>query len=1585
MINIMKRSVFIFFCLLFINILFISADSCSTLISCDYSKISGGQYHTCGIRANDSRVLCWGRGSSGQLGDGGTSYNSIPTLITDLSEYVSISAGNLHTCGIRKNDSRVLCWGEGNLGQLGDGSTGDNLIPNFINDTSAYSSISAGGYHTCGIRANDSRVLCWGEGVYGMLGDGNANVHNVLNPILTTDSSAYKSLDTISDFTCGIRANDSRVLCWGRGDYGKLGDGNISVHNVPNPILITDFSEYNEISTGAFHTCGIRTSDSRVLCWGRGISGRLGDGITSDHSVGNPTLTQDSSASRDLNLGFSHNCVIRKSDSRILCWGYGFLGQLGNGGTADKSVPTLTTDVSAYTILTTGAQHSCGVRTNDSRVLCWGEGSDGQLGDGSIIVHKILSPNLIIDSSGYSTDETCGFSCISNSCGDGVIIGGEECDDNNIVNGDGCSSTCIIEINPCFGDCGYFKLSSGIYHSCAIRNNDSRVLCWGRSYYGSIGDGRIDDHNVYSPILSTDTSGYLSINAGGYHTCGLRDDKRVLCWGLGTNGQLGNGDLLRKGDPTLTADTSEYLSVSAGIYHSCGIRANDSRVLCWGNNNYGQLGNGTIGGQKTTPTLTVDTSAYKSVSAGNSYTCGIRANDSRVLCWGSEESGRLGNNRSGFGSVPNPILTMDDSKYLQVSTGYYHTCGIREDGRVLCWGWGVYGVLGNGDTSFFSPEVRVPTLTVDSSKYKKVILQRYNTCGIREDGRVLCWGRGEFGALGNGGNSDTGIPTLISDSLEYSHVGSGWYHTCGIREDGRVLCWGRSLFGQLGDGISIDHRVYIPNLTSDTSQYVFSVDFCNLVCVSCGNGIKESSEQCDDNNLVNGDGCSSICIIEVFNFSSTSCDDLKISTGWSHTCGIRKNDSRVLCWGKGNYGQLGDGSTAVHNNLNPNITKDTSAYLSVSAGGYQTCGIRTSDRRVLCWGYGKYGALGDGDIDGHNVANPTLTIDSSAYLAVSAGDYNHVCGIRANDSRVLCWGYGNFGQLGNGGFSTLGNPTLINDTSAYKSISAGDYYTCGIRKNDSRVLCWGFGGNGELGDGQTLVVQLNPNVTTDTSEYKSISANSPSCGIRKNDSRVLCWGFGGDGQLGDGGTENNLIPTLTTDTSAYKKIATGDYHSCGIRANDSRVLCWGDGGDGELGNGGFINLNNPTLTSDISAYVQISAGSYDTCGTRLNDTRILCWGLNDNGQLGTGNTNELFIPTLTTDISSYASNNLSCDLVNASNNCGNGIVEGSEECDDNNLVNGDGCSNVCILQPEAYFVNSNGQRITEAYIGEKVYLMVNNTGILNGSFEIFEDDPAFDDEIRTGINAISGAFSNVGFGMVLGEWTITEEDYSKTNDYDGFYFTINGYESGKLTVLVQDSTAECKDYENKISCNSCDNFGCNAAENNVNEKVFKAYPEVWNNTRCGDEILVPGLCNYLMQCKCVWDDILNACSYTWEFIPGLDCGSTPIIGLCSYSENSNDNCEDGFLEYSWTTIWSWGADNGYADFNNGPSNNINNYFLQNGLYYYDPLKLSRNCVGGSNIIPCSAKIRIPFFGFYNFIITIFLIVGIYYLIYLRKN
>src|SRR3989339_247412 len=157
----------------------------------------------------------------------------------------TISTGNLHTCGIRANDSRVLCWGEGANGRLGDEGTGDNTVPNITTDNSPYSSVSAGYKHTCGIRANDSRVLCWGYGGSGRLGDGDSTSHNVSNPNLTTDSSAYLSVSSgISSHTCGIRANDGRVLCWGDGGYYQTGDGGTTDNTVPT--LTSDSSPYKK-------------------------------------------------------------------------------------------------------------------------------------------------------------------------------------------------------------------------------------------------------------------------------------------------------------------------------------------------------------------------------------------------------------------------------------------------------------------------------------------------------------------------------------------------------------------------------------------------------------------------------------------------------------------------------------------------------------------------------------------------------------------------------------------------------------------------------------------------------------------------------------------------------------------------------------------------------------------------------------------------------------------------------------------------------------------------------------------------------------------------------------------------------------------------------------------------------------------------------------------------------------------------------------------------------------------------------------------------------------------------------------------
>ena len=214
---------------------------------------------------------------------------------------------------------------------------------------------------------------------------------------------------------------------------------------------------------------------------------------------------------------------------------------------------------------------------------------------------------------------------------------------------------------------------------------------------------------------------------------------------------------------------------------------------------------------------------------------------------------------------------------------------------------------------------------------------------------------------------------------------------------------------------------------------------------------------------------------------------------------------------------------------------------------------------------------------------------------------------------------------------------------------------------------------------------------------------------------------------------------------------------------------------------------------------------------------------------------------------------------------------------------------------------------------------------------------------------------------------------------------ITAKTSDFLKILIPYITPWCSNYVDESSCNNCNYVGCSAAENSLNEDIFQENPDLWNNTRCWDYIednLTS--CIYQLSCNCIWDNLANKCNYAWGLNPVIDCNSSyPKIGICLYNRNVFDDCEDRFLEYSWTTNWVWGADNGYTDYNNGPSSNINDYALEGTTYYYDPFKLSEKCIGGANIILCPEQVQLPFFGFYNFIITFFLIVGIYF-IYLTK-
>src|SRR3989339_96338 len=775
----------------------------------------------------------------------------------------TISTGNLHTCGIRANDSRVLCWGEGANGRLGDEGTGDNTVPNITTDNSPYSSVSAGYQHTCGIRQNDSRVLCWGYGDFGQLGDGNSTSHNVLNPNLTTDSSAYSSVSSgISSHTCGIRANDSRVLCWGDSGSGKLGDGQASTDRT-SPYPTTDNSSYSSVSAGYSHTCGIRTNDSRILCWGQGDYGQLGDGSTSAHYSSDPNVTTDSSAYANINAGDYHTCGIRANDSRVLCWGTGDDGQVGDGTSTERTNPTLTSDTSAYSSISAGGDnalgrsHTCGIRASDGRVLCWGDGGYYQTGDGGTTDNTV--PTLTSDSSpykkGFSSGEEILISILGNSFLNKNNIWKLSCraydfteysswmNSSTVTISDGRSpimvinspqnityttSTIIFNITATdesgVGVCKYSldeatnKSMTNITASqwnatnSSMTNQTHTVKFYCNDSLGNMGDTqtifRINNNPIVQTATINSTTNKSNESIKGYCNATDTDGDDLIYQYQWYNGSTVyyNGTLFKED------------SISASFEYTCGIRASDSRVLCWGDSLYGQLGDGQTTFDMNTSTLTTDTSAYSSISAGYQHTCGIRVNDSRVLCWGETANGRVGDGQTTTDRT-SPYQTTDSSAYSSVSAGSLHTCGIRaNDSRVLCWGESLYGRLGDGQNGV---DVLNPNVTTDNSSYFSVSAGGYHSCGIRaNDSRVLCWGYGLYGQVGNSGTTDNLIPNVTTDASSYKSASAGYYHSCGIRaNDSRVLCWGYGNYGQLGDGNNTSHSVLRPNITTDSSPY----------------------------------------------------------------------------------------------------------------------------------------------------------------------------------------------------------------------------------------------------------------------------------------------------------------------------------------------------------------------------------------------------------------------------------------------------------------------------------------------------------------------------------------------------------------------------------------------------------------------------------------------------------------------------------------------------------------------------------------------------------------------------------------------
>ena len=353
--------------------------------------ISAGAIHSCALTSlSGGGVRCWGQNSSGQLGDGTTTDRLTPTDVPGLSGVSAVAAGNTHTCALIASNGGVVCWGGNAVGQLGSGTGGGGLTPVSVVDVSTTPitgvvSISAGFNHTCAL-FSDGGVQCWGYGGGGQLGDGSFSTRNY-----AADVSGYTSgvsrISAGAEHTCLVVAATHDIKCFGDNMWGGLGDGTTTSQGSPVSVVGIP-STAQEVASGNGFTCA-KLQDGSLRCWGANGSGSVGDGTVSETSAPVTVSYIGTDGALIAAGGYASAagadrfaCATLNSTGQVMCWGRGNEGQLGNGGTFSSTTPTLVSAISGVVALATGGGHAC-AWIGTCTVKCWGENTRGSVGDGT--------------------------------------------------------------------------------------------------------------------------------------------------------------------------------------------------------------------------------------------------------------------------------------------------------------------------------------------------------------------------------------------------------------------------------------------------------------------------------------------------------------------------------------------------------------------------------------------------------------------------------------------------------------------------------------------------------------------------------------------------------------------------------------------------------------------------------------------------------------------------------------------------------------------------------------------------------------------------------------------------------------------------------------------------------------------------------------------------------------------------------------------------------------------------------------------------------------------------------------------------
>jgi alpha-tubulin suppressor-like RCC1 family protein len=335
------------------------------------------------------------------------------------------------------------------------------------------------------------------------------------------------------------------------------------------------------------------------------------------------------------------------------------------------------------------------------------------------------------------------------------------------------------------------SISAGAYHTCAVLGNGA-VKCWGRNDVGQLGN-RSNVSRSYPVQVAGLTAGVIGISAGRTHTCAVTISGAAKCWGDNQSGQLGNGSNIDSNRPVAVRGLNNGVaSISAGSDHTCAVLIAGG-VKCWGAGGYGRLGDGS-NASSNVPLNVVDLGTQvKSIAAGGFHTCALLV-DGVVKCWGWSVNGQLGNG-STF-DVDGPVTVIDLDEAVAISTGSLHTCALTTAGELKCWGSNGQKQLGRSRIQQSASPLVVSGLGDDITTISS---SGSSSCAMSSAGIAKCWGWNQFGGLGDGTTISRHQPVQVIGLTNLKAITVGSSHTCAVTALRRMRCWGYNQDGEVGN------------------------------------------------------------------------------------------------------------------------------------------------------------------------------------------------------------------------------------------------------------------------------------------------------------------------------------------------------------------------------------------------------------------------------------------------------------------------------------------------------------------------------------------------------------------------------------------------------------------------------------------------------------------------------------------------------------------------------------------------------------------------------------------------------------------